>query len=210
MAETRDDTHEQSENVDDIAEALLVLANVGYGDFESRIRTHLSPETPLGALLTGIDDMLDALQAEREKSANYQAELEEKLATIEKQRVAIQELSSPIMEVWDGVLCVPIVGVMDSARSAETTESVLRAVADKAADALIIDITGIEVMDTKTVDHFVKMAQAVRLLGASCVITGVAPSIADTVVQMGLDFSGIHTERTLREGLKRYVARLGR
>lgn len=204
------ETYDDEETVDEITNALLVLATVGYGDFTSRIRTSLSTDKPLGALFAGIDEMLDALQAERERSASYQAELEEKLATIEKQRIAISELSSPIMEVWDGVLCVPIVGVMDSLRSSETTEAVLRGVAEKGANCLIIDITGIEVMDTKTVDHFVKMAQAVRLLGARCILTGVAPSIADTVVQMGLDFSGIHTERSLREGLKRYVATRGR
>ncbi len=202
-----DDTRHDDETVGDIANALLVLANVGYGDFDSRVNTQLSTDTPLGALLVGIDEMLDALQAERERSQKYQRELEEKLDTIARQREAIRELSSPIIEVWEGVLCVPIVGVMDSARSAETTETVLRAVAEKGSECLIIDITGIDVMDTRTVDHFVKMARAVRLLGAQCVLTGVTPSIADTVVQMGLDFSGIDTERSLREGLKRYVAR---
>ena len=190
-----------------VAEALLVLSNVRYGDFEGRVQVELPEDTPLGALFSGLNEMIDALEAERDRSRAYQAQLEEKLATIEQQRAAIRELSAPIMEVWKGVLCLPIVGVMDTVRSSETTDALLQAVAEMGAKCTIVDITGIEVMDTRTVDHFVKMARAVRLLGAHCMLTGVSPSIADTVVQMGLDLSGIETHRTLREALTAYVSR---
>jgi rsbT co-antagonist protein RsbR len=196
--------------VEGIADALLVLSNMGYGDFDTRIDIKLSEDSPLAALFAGINDMIDALKAERNRNAAYQAQLEEKLTMIEQQRVAIRELSSPIMEVWQGVLCLPIVGVMDSVRSAETTDALLHSVAEKQAKCTIVDITGIEVMDTRTVDHFLKMARAVRLLGAHCMLTGVSPSIADTIVQMGLDLHGIETHRTLREALSAYVVRRAR
>jgi rsbT co-antagonist protein RsbR len=193
--------------MDGIAEALLVLSNVRYGDFDGRVQVDLPEDTPLGALFAGLNEMIDALQSERDRSRAYQSQLEEKLAMIEQQRAAIRELSAPIMEVWRGVLCLPIVGIMDTVRSSETTDALLHAVAEKGAKCTIIDITGIEVMDTSTVDHFVKMARAVGLLGAHCMLTGVSPSIADTVVQMGLDLSGIETHRTLREALTAYVTR---
>ncbi len=193
--------------MDGVTEALLVLSNVRYGDLEGRVHAKLPEDTPMGALLAAINEMIDALQEERDRTRTYQSQLEEKLATIEQQRAAIRELSAPIMEVWKGVLCLPIVGVMDTVRSSETTDALLQAVAEMGAKCTIIDITGIEVMDTRTVDHFVKMAQAVRLLGAHCMLTGVSPSIADTVVQMGLDLSGIETHRTLREALTAYVSR---
>ena len=93
-------------------------------------------------------------------------ELEAKLETIEMQQAAIRELSTPIIEVWAGVLCLPVVGVVDSQRSAEMTETLLETIVAKQARMAIVDITGIDVMDTKTADHFIKMARAVRLLGA--------------------------------------------
>jgi rsbT co-antagonist protein RsbR len=109
--------------------------------------------------------------------------------------------------VWDGVLCLPVVGVMDTARSAEMTSSLLRAVMEKKTRCTIIDITGIDVMDTRTVDHFMRMARAVRLLGAECVLTGINPHIAETVVQMGIDMTNVVTHRTLHEALQHYVER---
>jgi rsbT co-antagonist protein RsbR len=151
--------------------------------------------------------MIASLSGEQEKSRAYQAELEEKLATIEKQRAAIRDLSTPIMEVWDGVLCLPVVGVMDTARSAEMTNSLLQAIVEKKTRCTIIDITGIDVMDTRTVDHFMRMARAVRLLGAECVLTGINPHIAQTVVYMGIDLSNVITHRTLHEALQQYVER---
>src|SRR5262249_53773818 len=152
---------------------------------------------PLGALFAGINSVIDSLRAERARNLAYQADLEEKLRTIERQQAAIRELSTPIMEVWKDVLCLPVVGIMDSARGAEMTDALLRAVADKKTRCAIVDITGIEVMDTRTVDHLIKMARAVRLLGAECVLTGVSPVIAHTMVEMGLDLRGIATHRTL-------------
>ena len=190
-----------------VSDALLTLANVGYGDYTTRLNVDPNDASPLSQLYAGINEMIASLSAEQAKNQAYQGELEEKLATIEKQRAAIRELSTPIMEVWDGVLCLPVVGVMDTARSAEMTSSLLEAVVEKKTRCTIIDITGIDVMDTRTVDHFMRMARAVRLLGAECVLTGINPHIAQTVVQMGIDLTNIVTHRTLHEALQQYVAR---
>lgn len=194
--------------LESVADALLVLSNVGYGDYTTRLELKEGDTSPLASLYAGINDMIAALGLEQEKNQQYQQELEAKLATIERQRIAIQELSTPIMEVWDGVLCVPVVGLMDTARSSEMTSALLRAVVDKSAKCAIIDITGIDVMDTRTVDHFVRMAKAVRLLGSECVLTGMNPHIAQTVVHMGLDLSNVITHRNLRDALQQYVGQL--
>jgi rsbT co-antagonist protein RsbR len=98
-----------------------------------------------------------------------------------------------------------VVGVLDTVRSTEMTGVLLQAIVDKKARHAIIDITGIEVMDTRTVDHFMRMARAVRLLGAECALTGINPHIAQTVVQMGLDLTDIVTHRSLRDALSHYV-----
>ena len=136
----------------------------------------------------------------RTETANR--ELEAKLETIEMQQAAIRELSTPIIEVWTGVLCLPVVGVVDSQRSAEMTETLLETIVTKQARTAIVDITGIDVMDTKTADHFIKMARAVRLLGAECVISGINPGIAQTLTHIGVDLTGVRTMRNLRDALQ--------
>jgi len=196
------------EILESVTDALLVLSSVGFGDYTSRLALPSeASDSSLRALFEGINEMIRSLEEEKLRSDAYQGELEEKLATIEKQRIAIQELSTPIMEVWDGVLCLPVVGVMDTARSAEMTEALLNAVVEKKTRCCIIDITGIEVMDTGTADHFMRMARAVGMLGARCVLTGINPHIAQTIVHMGVDLSGIDTHRSLREALRLQVAR---
>jgi rsbT co-antagonist protein RsbR len=132
-------------------------------------------------------------------------ELEAKLETIEMQQAAIRELSTPIIEVWAGVLCLPVVGVVDSQRSAEMTETLLETIVAKQARMAIVDITGIDVMDTKTADHFIKMARAVRLLGAECIVSGINPGIAQTLTHIGVDLTGVRTLRSLRDALQLYL-----
>jgi rsbT co-antagonist protein RsbR len=193
-----------------IADILLALADVASGDYTVRIPTDAPETDPFGALASGINEMVESLATSSERSQLYQQELEDKLNTIARQREAIRELSTPIMEVWDGVLCLPIVGVMDSHRSADMTDALLRAIVEKRAQCAIIDITGIEAMDTRTADHFIRMAKAVRLLGAHCVLTGINPGIAQTVVHIGVDLQGIQSHRSLRDGLQDWVVRRAR
>lgn len=189
---------------DRIADILVVLAEVTSGTFHSRL-PDLPDADPFSSLFRGINETVGSLAAAQTESDRYRGELEEKLRTIEQQRMAIRELSTPIIEVWSGVLCLPVVGVMDTTRSAEMTETLLNAIASTRARCVIVDITGIEVMDTATADHFLRMARAIRLLGAECVLTGIKPGIAQTIVQMGVDLAGVVTRRTLRDALSAYV-----
>lgn len=203
--------HESSVEVfERIADILMVLSDVASGDYTTRLPGDLPEDRPLGALYKGINEMIDSLETAQKRSAAYQQELEEKLAMIDQQRAAIRELSTPIIEVWDGVLCLPIVGVMDSNRSADMTDSLLKAVVDKRAACTIIDITGIEVMDTRTADHFIRMAKSVQLLGADCVLTGLNPAIAQTIVHMGVEMGGVVTYRSLHDALQHYIAAVKR
>jgi rsbT co-antagonist protein RsbR len=195
--------------LESVADALVALADVGAGDYETRLKVDPNDTGPLASLYAGVNEMIASLGAEQAKNKAYQQELEEKLATIEQQRAAIKDLSTPIMEVWDGVLCLPVVGVMDTARSTEMTSALLKAVSEKNTRCAIIDITGIDVMDTRTVDHFMRMARSVRLLGAECALTGMKPYIAQTVVHMGIDLSNVVTYRSLRDALQQFVTRNG-
>ncbi|HVJ90859.1 MAG TPA: STAS domain-containing protein [Labilithrix sp.] len=189
-----------------IADILRVVADVSRGDYASRLQCDLPAGHSMTILYEGINTMVSSLESASQRSVTYQKELEEKLATIELQRAAIRELSIPIIEVWDGILCLPVVGILDSTRSADMTEALLAAIVEKHASCVIIDITGIQVMDTGTADHFLRMAKAVRLLGAACVLTGINPRIAQTMVHMGVDMTGVVTHRSLRNGLQQFIS----
>lgn len=144
------------------------------------------------------------------KHESTNRELEAKLETIQMQQAAIRDLSTPIIEVWVGVLCLPVVGIVDSQRSAEMTEKLLESIVVKQARMAIVDITGIDVMDTKTADHFIKMAKAVRLLGAECILSGINPGIAQTLTHIGVDLVGLRTVRNLRDALQIYIREAAR
>src|SRR5262249_33820276 len=148
------------------------------GDFSRRSKSDLPETHPIGALCTGINQTIDSLAAAQGRTLAYQQELEEKLATIQRQQVAIKELSTPVIEMWNGVLCLPIVGVVDSTRNVEMTEALLHAITQKKARCAIIDITGMDVMDSGAADHFARMAKAVGLLGAQCYLSGISPNVA--------------------------------
>lgn len=190
-----------------LAAILSVLAKVGEGDYESRLAMDMPDDHPAAALYRGINEMIASLSLAQQRSAAYRKELEEKLSMIEAQRAAIRELSTPIIEVWEGVLCMPIVGVMDSSRSADMMNALLQTVSDKGAEYVIVDVTGIEVMDTRTADQFIRTARAVQLLGAECVLTGINPRIAQTIVHMGLDLESVKTLRSLRSALQEFINR---
>jgi anti-anti-sigma factor len=135
------------------------------------------------------------------ESVRVEQELVEKIRIIEAQRDAIRSLSTPIIEVWEGVLTLPIVGVLDNARAAEITQALLQAVAQRRCRHAILDLTGVEALDSSTADHLLKMVQAVELLGARGVLVGIRPEVAQTLVTLGVDLTRIVTLSDLRQAL---------
>lgn len=207
MNERRLSDHEKDEVREQVNEALVALSDFEAGDYSVQLRVEAHRGHPLSAVFASINELIAAFGAEQEQGRIFREELESKLTMVEQQRAAIRELSTPVIELWEGILCLPIVGIMDTARSTEMTSVLLETIVAKKTRYAIIDITGIEVMDTRTVDHFIRMAKAVRLLGAECALTGINPHIAQTVVHMGLDLSDIVTHRSLRDALQFYVNR---
>lgn len=145
---------------------------------------------------------LERARREADERSKAESELREKLELIAKQDEAIKVLSTPIIEVWEGVLTLPLFGVVDSQRAAETMERLLHAVMEKGATHAIIDLTGVEVVDTSTADHIGRLVKAAGLIGAQCIITGIRPAVAQTIVNIGIDLSTIITLSTLREALR--------
>ena len=118
------------------------------------------------------------------------------------QKARISELSNPVVEIWDGVLLLPLVGTLDDQRSSQMSTTLLGAVRAKCAQAVIIDITGCTVVDTYTAAHLINTARSVHLLGATSVITGVGATVASDLVKLGIDLHEINTRRRLADGLR--------
>lgn len=126
----------------------------------------------------------------------------ERMEIIERQRMAITDLSTPIIDIWDDIITLPIVGVVDSHRSLEMTERLLTRISETHTKCVIIDLTGVDVVDTMTADHLLKMIRSASLLGSYCVVSGISPSIAQTLVQLDVDLAKLRTVRNLKEGLR--------
>jgi rsbT co-antagonist protein RsbR len=129
-------------------------------------------------------------------------------ATIRAQSAALQELSAPIIPIYGGVLVLPLIGTIDTQRAAAIMETLLEGVAARNARVVLLDITGVPVVDTSVAHHLIQAARAVRLLGAEIVLVGIRPEIAQTIVQLGVDLSGIATMADLQGGVAYALERL--
>jgi rsbT co-antagonist protein RsbR len=128
---------------------------------------------------------------------------------LEEQRRTITELQTPVVQVWDGILALPIIGSLDTARSQEMTETLLQRIVETGSEIVILDITGVPIVDSAVAKHLLETVQAARLLGAEVLIVGLTTRIAMTLVHLGLDLSGVTTRTTLAKGLALAFARLG-
>ena len=130
-------------------------------------------------------------------------------ALVEEQRRTIRELQTPVIQVWEGILALPIVGTLDTARTQEMNESLLQKIVDTGSEYVIIDITAGPVVDTAVAKHLLETVAAARLLGAEVVIVGLSSRTAMTLVHLGVDLSGVVTRTTLAKGLAWAFARMG-
>ncbi|MCX2900790.1 STAS domain-containing protein [Pseudomonas mandelii] len=130
-------------------------------------------------------------------------------AVIKRQQEELLELSTPVVKLWDGVLALPMIGTLDSQRTQVVMESLLQRIVDTGSEIAIIDITGVPTVDTLVAQHLLKTVTAIRLMGADCIISGVRPQIAQTIVHLGLDLQGVVTKANLADALKLALTRLG-
>ncbi|WP_066952892.1 STAS domain-containing protein [Streptomyces lushanensis] len=128
---------------------------------------------------------------------------------ITTQAEQLLELSTPVVRLWDGVIAVPLVGTLDSARTQVVMEKLLQALVDTGSEQAIIDITGVPAVDTQVAQHLLKTIVAARLMGAECTVSGISPQIAQTIVALGIEFDGIVTKASLADALKLALRRSG-
>ena len=127
---------------------------------------------------------------------------------ISQQGEQLLELSTPVVRVWDRVVAAPLVGTLDSARAQVVMESLLQAISDDGALVAILDITGVPTVDTLVAQHLLKTVAATRLMGADCIVSGIAPQTAQTMVQLGIDLSEVVTRASLADALAMAIARV--
>ncbi|WP_297087516.1 STAS domain-containing protein [uncultured Draconibacterium sp.] len=202
MAETIvfEKAKERIEHIED------VLSSVAAGDLDVRIEAEIEDD------LTGVEEainiLIEDLTYELKQSKKMREELEEKLSKIEEQQKTIMrqqddllELSSPVTKVWDNILILPVIGTLDSQRAQIMMENLLQKIVDTGCTMSILDITGVPTVDTQVANHLLKTVTSARLLGADCIISGISPAIAQTIVHLGIDLSVIRTKATLQDAM---------
>jgi anti-anti-sigma regulatory factor/DNA-binding NarL/FixJ family response regulator len=195
-----------------------------------------APNVP-AVVMTGLDDELVATKAVKKGAQDYlikgqvdqgllarslmyaierqqaQEELrrsEEKLRqTVEKLRVSQEALSTPVVQIWDKVLALPLIGVIDDERAKQIMEILLNKIVDTRSEMIIVDVTAVASIDTHVANHLIQTIESVSLLGARCILTGIQPQIAQTMTNLGMDMSKITVKRDMQDGLRWALHNLG-
>lgn len=128
---------------------------------------------------------------------------------IKQQQIELLELSTPVVKLWEGIVAVPLIGTLDSARTMIVMENLLQSLVDTGSSIAIVDITGVPTVDTLVAQHLLKTAYAARLMGAQCLISGIRPQIAQTMVHLGVQFGNIVTKATLADALAYAFQQIG-
>jgi rsbT co-antagonist protein RsbR len=146
-----------------------------------------------------------------DKMGLYTTEVHQKTReeVIDRQQREMLELSTPVVKLWDGILALPLIGTLDSARTQTVMESLLQRIVDTGCETAIIDITGVPTVDTLTAQHLLKTVAAARLMGADCIISGIRPQIAQTIVHLGVDLSAVTTKASMADALALALKRTG-
>lgn len=134
--------------------------------------------------------------------AYYSCTLDRVQAVVASQREAILELSTPVIEIWEGIMVLPLIGTIDSQRTRQIMDSLLHRVVETQTEFVILDLTGVAIVDTAVANHLMKTVEAAELLGTRCIVSGIRPAIAQTLVHLGIDLGHITTSQSLRTGLQ--------
>jgi rsbT co-antagonist protein RsbR len=169
----------------------------------ARLRAELQGEA-LATETWSVSTLLDALGLFTIEL--YQKDREEVIA---RQQQDLLELSTPVVELWDGILALPLIGTLDSARTQVVMENLLQRIVDTGGDIAIIDITGVPTVDTLVAQHLLKTVAAARLMGAECIISGIRPQIAQTIVHLGVELGSVTTKATLADAFGVALKNLG-
>ncbi|WKY45750.1 PAS domain-containing protein [Eubacteriaceae bacterium ES2] len=142
-----------------------------------------------GEIIGGLEFFMDITER-----VNYENRLKEQSHTI-------REMSTPTIKLWDGVMVLPVVGVIDSMRAQHMMDSILNKIAETYTKVIILDIHGVAAVDTAVANHLIKITKATKLMGCECILSGISPAVAQTIIQLGIDMGTIQTKATLSDAL---------
>lgn len=165
------------------------LQNVAFKQLEGSEKIH--------AFYMGVDNWADPILNQLVSTSVQKWE-----NTVTSQRLALKELSAPLIPVFESISVMPLIGTIDTERAKLIMENLLEGVIEHRSEVVLIDITGVPVVDTMVAHHIIQAAEAVRLVGAKCILVGIRPEIAQTIVNLGIDLSGFPTKSTLRKGIQ--------
>jgi len=190
----------QGQTAGDTSSFVLAFKKPLFDLLPRRIADPAALPQALWAVSTLVDKM-----AQRTVTA-YQHSRED---VIRRQQQELLELSTPVIKLWEGVLAVPMIGTLDSSRTQIVMETLLQAIVATESSLAIIDITGVPTVDTLVAQHLLKTVSAIRLMGADCIISGIRPQIAQTIVHLGIDLQGVTSKATLADALSLALQRTG-
>jgi rsbT co-antagonist protein RsbR len=170
----------------------------------SRIRSAATDAGTVGDATWAATELVDTLGMQT--VATFQKSREEVIA---RQQEEMLELSTPVVKLWEGVVALPMIGTLDSARTQIVMESLLQRIVETGSEIAIIDITGVPTVDTLVAQHLLKTVTAIRLMGADCIISGIRPQIAQTIVHLGVELDGVTTKASLADALALAFKRSG-
>jgi rsbT co-antagonist protein RsbR len=182
----------------ELASLRLPLENLLLADLQE------APEGHVRASMTTLTVLIGTLRV-----VVMQTALREGQALIDRQRLQLLEVATPVIKLWDGIVAVPLIGTLDSARSQVVMETLLESIVEQQARYAILDITGVPTVDSLVAQHLMKTVAAARLMGAECVVSGIRPAIAQTIVHLGLDLGTVVTRTGLADALAYALHKLG-
>lgn len=172
--------------------------------FDSMRRLYKDDAAGLAEDVWAVTELLDALGLHTART--YQRSRED---VINRQQQDLLEISTPVVKLWDGILALPVIGTLDSARTQVVMETLLQRIVETEAELAIIDITGVPTVDTLVAQHLLKTVTAIRLMGADCIISGIRPQIAQTIVHLGVELGAVATKATLADAFALAIKRVG-
>jgi rsbT co-antagonist protein RsbR len=184
-----------------LANLIEVIGSMASLDFSQKAMVDDSEDT-LNTIAMGLNMLAEELEASVVSKSELADTNEQLQRLAEEQKMAIAQMSTPISRLWEGILLLPLVGIMTSERISAVLINVLENIAESQAKVFILDISGVAVVDTSAANHFIKISKATRLMGCTCIISGITSQVAQTMVELGINIDEIQTTGTMKDAIE--------
>jgi len=179
-----------------------IVGAIATFDFSRKAEVDDQNDDPLNGIAVGLNILAEELEAKNTALEQLTKEQQRALETI-------NAMSTPIARLWEGMLLLPLVGVLNAERMKHILTAILESISQTQARVFILDISGVGVIDTYAANHFVRIAKATRLMGCQCILSGISPAAAQTIVELGVNIEEISTTSTMKDAMERAFEQMG-